>query len=53
MPAGGILPLVNGQNTVANNIGVVIDDITISLYYFVEEAPVNIVKEIPLGLQSN
>ena len=47
-PAGGIVPLVNGGNTVANSIGVGIDDITIWLYMVTEVAPVNMVKEIPL-----
>ncbi|MEI6188358.1 MAG: hypothetical protein WCP46_07705, partial [Alphaproteobacteria bacterium] len=47
-PAGGIVPLVNGANTVANSIGVGIDDITIWLYMITEAAPVNMVKEIPL-----
>ena len=47
-PAGGVVPLVNGANTVANSIGVGIDDITIWLYMITEAAPVNMVKEIPL-----
>ena len=48
-PVGNVVPLpAGGVNTVANSIGVGIDDISLWLYYVTEETPVNMVKEIHL-----
>ena len=45
-PAGGIVPMSSAVNTVANSIGVGVDDISLWLYYATDETPVNITKEI-------
>jgi hypothetical protein len=47
-PAGGIVQLSSATNTVANSIGIGIDDITLWLYYATDESPVNMTKEIQL-----
>ncbi len=47
-PAGGIVQLSSAVNTVANSIGVGIDDISLWCYYVTEETPINITKEIHL-----
>ena len=47
-PTGGIVQLSGATNTVANSIGVGIDDISLWLYYVKEQSPANIVKEIKL-----
>ena len=47
-PTNGIVQLSSAVNTVANSIGVGIDDISLWLYYVTDESPVNMVKEIHL-----
>ena len=47
-PAGGIVQFLSALNTVANSIGVGIDDISLWLYYVKEQTPVSITKEIKL-----
>ena len=47
-PTGGVVAMTGPTNTVANSIGVGIDDISLWVCYSTEETPVNIVKEIHL-----
>ena len=47
-PAGGIVQLASATNTVANSIGVGVDDIVLWTYNVHDQTPINITKEIHL-----
>ena len=47
-PAGGIVQLASNTNTVANSIGVGVDDIVLWTYNICEQTPINVTKEIHL-----